>query len=346
MRLTDFDYDLPAALIAQHPCPVRDRSRMMVLHRRSRQPEHRHFFNLPDYLERGDVLVINDSRVIPARLYATRDTGGRVELLLLKRIRKDAPGLQMWEVLLKPARRIRTGQILHLPDDAEARISERISEKKWAVEIMTGTDFSGFLRRHGEAPLPPYIRREAGDLSGLHDRELYQTIYARADGSVAAPTAGLHFTPEIFAALNTRGIRIARVTLHVGYGTFLPVTAPRVQDHVMDEEFFEIGEEASELINQAKRVIAVGTTSTRVLESTADDRGRIHPTTGSTRLFIYPGYRFKRVECMLTNFHLPRSSLLLLVSALAGRETILAAYRQAVAEAYRFYSYGDCMLIL
>ena len=346
MDLTDFTYELPNTLIAQRPCPVRDASRMMVLHRQERRIEHRQFFELPDYLEKGDVLVVNDSRVIPARLYALKETGGTVEVLLLKKLQGAVPDAQTWEVLLRPARRAAAGQVLSLPGGARAVIRERVSDKKWTVEFSTGTDFAAYLRRNGEAPLPPYIKRRPGDASHFPDRDRYQTVYARADGSVAAPTAGLHFTPRTFDALRSRGVSIAAVTLHVGYGTFLPVTASRIEDHVMEEESFEIDAEAAEAINAAKRVVAVGTTATRVLESATDERGRIRPTAGATRLFIYPGYRFKRVNRLLTNFHLPASSLLLLVSAFAGRECILDAYRQAVEACYRFYSYGDCMLIL
>lgn len=346
MNLTDFLYELPDALIAQHPCPVRDRSRMMVLNRRDGRIEHRNFFDLARYLDCGDLLVVNDSRVIPARLRAVRTTGGRVEVLLLKQLRKDASNNPTWEVLLKPGRRAGVGEILDLPEGGRAILKGRRSEKTWDVEFSTPGEFSAFLRRHGEAPLPPYIKRRAGQSPGLDDRERYQTVYARAEGSVAAPTAGLHFTSRTFEDLRSRGIRIAFVTLHVGYGTFRPVTASRIEDHVMDEESFEIGAEAADLINAAGRVVAVGTTATRVIESAADERGKVRPTTGTTRLFIYPGYRFKRVDRLLTNFHLPASSLLLLVCAFAGRERILDAYRQAVESSYRFYSYGDCMLIL
>ncbi len=346
MDLSDFTYELPNALIAQRPCPVRDASRMMVLHRQDRRIEHRRFLELPDYLEKGDVLVVNDSRVIPARLYARKETGGTVEVLLLKKLREAGSDTQTWEVLLRPARRAAAGQALSLPGGARAVIRERVSDKKWAVEFSTGTDFAAYLRRNGEAPLPPYIKRRPGDTAPFHDRDRYQTVYARADGSVAAPTAGLHFTPGTFDALRSRGVSVAAVTLHVGYGTFLPLTAPRIEDHVMEEESFEIGAKAADAINAARRVVAVGTTATRVLESAADERGRIRPTAGATRLFIYPGYRFKRVNLLLTNFHLPASSLLLLVSAFAGRECLLDAYRQAVEASYRFYSYGDCMLIL
>jgi len=346
MNLTEFLYELPNALIAQHPCPVRDCSRMMVLNRRDGRVEHRRFFDLVRYLESGDVLVVNDSRVIPARLHAARATGGRVEVLLLKKLREDAPNRPTWEVLLKPGRRAGVGEVLDLPEGARAVLKGRRSEKTWIVEFSTAGDFSAFLRRHGEAPLPPYIKRRPGQSSGLNDREQYQTVYARAEGSVAAPTAGLHFTSRTLEALRSLGIPVASVTLHVGYGTFRPVTASRIEDHVMDEESFEIGAEAADLINAAGRVVAVGTTATRVIESAADDHGRVRPFAGSTRLFIYPGYRFKRVDRLLTNFHLPASSLLLLVCAFAGRERILDAYRQAVEASYRFYSYGDCMLIL
>jgi len=342
-RTEAFHYHLPGELIAQSPLESRDASRMMVLRRKEAGFENRVFSDLPDIFKDGDCLVINDSKVIPARLYGQKPTGGRVEVLLLAERKDDGPtGNHLWEVLLKPARRIHPGMKIGLAPGGEAEVLERISEKKWLLRFFTETDFGEFLQRHGRIPLPPYIRREDGEM----DRIRYQTVYAKVPGSVAAPTAGLHFSPAMLDRLRNRGVGIAAVTLHVGYGTFLPVETPWVEDHVMDEEFFEIGDEAAAWINRARRVIAVGTTSTRVLESASGANGKVRPGSGFTGLYIYPGYRFKRTDGLLTNFHLPKSSLFILVCAFAGSEKVKKAYEMAVRERYRFYSYGDCMLIL
>jgi S-adenosylmethionine:tRNA ribosyltransferase-isomerase len=345
MRLHEFAYDLPEELIAQEPAAVRDRSRMMVVHRKTGEIELRTFRDLPEYFGEGDVFVVNDSRVFPARLIGRKETGGLIEILLLTRQSGDAPG-ETWEVLLRPAKRVETEMTVTFAPGCEARIVRRLSEKQWLLEFRTEIPFDDFLARFGRAPLPPYIKRRKGQARSEQDLERYQTVYARVKGSVAAPTAGLHFTEEVIGLLKSRAVGIAPITLHVGYGTFLPIETGNVEDHVMEEEHYSIGGETARLVNGAKRVIAVGTTSTRVLESIADDRGKIRPVSGSTRLYLYPGSRFRRVDALLTNFHLPKSSLFLLVCAFAGTERMQEAYRMAVENRFRFYSYGDCMLIL
>jgi S-adenosylmethionine:tRNA ribosyltransferase-isomerase len=346
MKLKDFDYHLPEELIAQHPCERRDHSRMMVVHKKTNEVERKQFFNLPEYLNENDILVINDSKVIPARLIGKKETGGIIEILLLSKKSEDSGSLHTWEVLLKPAKRVTAGTRILFNGECEAQILERISDKKWAVSFLTNLTFDHFLEKFGRAPLPPYIKRNRNNAAFPEDIDRYQTIYARIPGSVAAPTAGLHFSQDVFDGLLKKGVRIVPVTLHVGYGTFLPVETDTVENHVMEEEFFEITPEAAETINNGKSIIAVGTTSTRIIESAADEKGRIRPISAHTGLFIYPGYRFKRVNAMITNFHLPLSSLFLLVCAFAGRKLMLDAYTQAIEDHFRFYSYGDCMLIL
>jgi S-adenosylmethionine:tRNA ribosyltransferase-isomerase len=345
MRLEEFAYDLPEELIAQEPAAVRDQSRMMVVHRETGEIEIRTFRDLPGYFGKGDVFVVNDSRVFPARLIGRKETGGLIEILLLTRQPGDPPG-ETWEVLLRPAKRVEPGMIVMFDTGCRAKIVRRLSEKRWLLEFGMEVPFDDFLARFGRAPLPPYIKRKRNMSRSLQDLERYQTVYARVKGSVAAPTAGLHFTEEVFDLLKSRAIGIAPVTLHVGYGTFLPIEAENVENHVMEEEHFTIGPETAHRVNEAKRVIAVGTTSTRVLEFVADDAGKIRPVSGSTRLYLYPGSRFRCVDALLTNFHLPKSSLFLLVCAFAGRERMQAAYRLAIENRFRFYSYGDCMLIL
>jgi S-adenosylmethionine:tRNA ribosyltransferase-isomerase len=345
MKLEEFAYDLPEELIAQEPAAVRDRSRMMVVHRKTGDIELRTFRDLPGYLGDGDVVVVNDSRVFPARLIGRKETGGLIEILLLRNHPEEASG-PIWEVLLRPAKRVEIGTTVTFAPGCRARVVRRLSEKQWLLEFRTEIPFDDFLARFGRAPLPPYIKRKRDRDRSSQDLERYQTVYARITGSVAAPTAGLHFTDEMFDLLRSRAVGIAPITLHVGYGTFLPIEAKNVEDHVMEEERFTIDGETVRLINGAKRVIAVGTTSTRVLESVADDEGRIRPVSGSTRLYLYPGSRFRRVDALLTNFHLPKSSLFLLVCAFAGRERMQNAYRLAIENRFRFYSYGDCMLIL
>jgi S-adenosylmethionine:tRNA ribosyltransferase-isomerase len=344
MRLEDYDYHLPEDLIAQKSCEPRDSSRMMILTRRGGVTADRSFYHLAGLLKKGDCLVVNDSRVIPARLNGRKATGGVVEVLLLSRQENGATE-PVWTGMLRPARRIPRGTTIHFGEDARAEVVERISEKKWVLRFEGVENFDEFLEKHGRTPLPPYIRRKDGSEES-RDRLMYQTVYARVSGSVAAPTAGLHFSRDLLDRLREQNVVVAPVTLHVGYGTFRPVETEYIEDHVMDEEFFEIGEEAADAINRAQRVIAVGTTSARVLESVADERGRVRPASGRTRLFIRPGHRFRRVDGLITNFHLPRSSLFILVCAFAGRELIRKAYTSAIEKRYRFYSYGDCMFIL
>jgi S-adenosylmethionine:tRNA ribosyltransferase-isomerase len=345
MKLEEFDYTLPEGLIAQEPAAVRDLSRMMVVHRRTERIDIGTFRDLPGRLGPGDVVVVNDSRVFPARLFGRKETGGLVEILLLTRSQDGPPG-ETWEVLLRPAKRVAVGTEIVFADDCTATIVGRVAEKRWLLEFTTALPFDDFLARQGRAPLPPYIKRRRDRLPPVEDLERYQTVYARVKGSVAAPTAGLHFTTEVLQGLRDRGAEIAPVTLHVGYGTFSPIETERVEDHVMEEEWFTLGVETARKVNAAARVVAVGTTATRVLESAADAAGRIAPVSASTRLYIYPGYPFRRVDALLTNFHLPKSSLFLLVCAFAGRELMREAYATAIAERFRFYSYGDCMLIL
>lgn len=347
MKLPEFDYHLPDELIAQEPAPVRDQSRMMVLNRRDGSTEDRRFADLPELLREGDVLVINDSRVIPARLVGRKPTGAAIELLLLSRRKGERAGNHAeWVVLLRPGKRVGIGSSISFGGKGEAVVAERLSERKWVVRFHTDTPFEDFLQEQGMAPLPPYIKRDGkGNRSG-QDLERYQTVYARSPGSVAAPTAGLHFTEAVLEKVRGKGVPVVAVTLHVGYGTFLPIESLHVEDHRMEEEYFELTEEAASLINGASRVVAVGTTTVRVIESVADASGKLKGASGATSLFIYPGHSFRRVGALLTNFHLPRSSLYLLVCAFAGTDFIRKAYGRAIEKRYRFYSYGDCMLIL
>jgi len=346
MNLQDFSYFLPDELIAQHPRLKRDASRMMMLHRKIEKIEDSQFSSLPEYLQRGDVLVINDSRVIPARIYGKKPTGAILEILLLT-CKEKKDGSELWEVLARPGKRLNENDTIDLGHSCEAKVLDRLSDKKWLMAFNAQDGFENYLERFGRAPLPPYIKRKkslAPDQTD--DRQRYQTIYAKTAGSIAAPTAGLHFSSDTLNAIQSKGVQIAPITLHVGIGTFLPIETETVENHVMPTEFFEIGSEAAEKINHAKRVIAVGTTSTRTLESVADKNGYITPQSGETCLYIYPGYSFKRVNGLLTNFHLPQSSLFLLVAAFAGTDFIKNAYARAVENRYLFYSYGDCMLIV
>ncbi|MEA1970316.1 MAG: tRNA preQ1(34) S-adenosylmethionine ribosyltransferase-isomerase QueA [Thermodesulfobacteriota bacterium] len=342
MKTEEFYYDLPEELIAQKPCESRDHSRMMVVDRRRGSFECRHFYELPEFLEKDDLLVINNSRVIPAKLSGKKSTGATIEMLLLEKA--GAPTI--WETLLRPAKRVRVGTKISFDGRSWSEIMERISDKKWIVKFHPETGFDTFLEEFGSAPLPPYIKRKKGLIKNPQDLQRYQTVYAKNPGSVAAPTAGLHFSEKTLDTLRGRGTDIAQVTLHVGYGTFLPIESEFVTDHKMERETFEISEETAEKINRAKRVVAVGTTSIRTLESASNPEGKINPGKGSTNLFIYPGYRFKAVDRVLTNFHLPASSLFLLVCAFAGKDLMHRAYEKAIEEKFRFYSYGDCMLIL
>ena len=339
MKKSDFYFDLPEELIAQTPIQQRDHSRLLHLDKQTGAIEHRHFYDLPDYLHEGDCLVLNDSRVLPARLIGARSTGGSVELVLLRDL-----GNGKWECLSRPGRKTKPGTELifgegqlHATVEAVAEGGNRI------VQFHYQGIFLEILERLGKMPLPPYIREE------LEDAERYQTVYSRELGSAAAPTAGLHFTPELLHTLAAKGVTIAYVTLHVGLGTFRPVKEDEIEDHAMHAEFCVVPEETARLVTEAKqqgrRVIAVGTTSCRTLESYAKEDGTLEPSSGWTNIFIYPGYHFRCVDALITNFHLPESTLIMLVSALAGRENILHAYNTAVAERYRFFSFGDAMMI-
>ena len=346
MKTSDFDYELPPELIAQEPACERDRSRMLVLHRREERLEHRRFSDIPEYLGAGDLLVVNDTRVIPARVYGRKAaSGGKVEILLLE---ETAPGT--WDILLHASRRPKVGDTILFGDGLASAILLADGEKgRASIRIESAKPWLDVVAEIGEPPLPPYIKRsEARDQKS--DRERYQTVYAKCPGAVAAPTAGLHFTEEIFQTLEKRGVNKATVTLHVGLGTFRPVDAENVEDHRMEAERYTVPEETAAAIRACKmrggRVVAVGSTSVRTLETVAAEHGEVVACSGRSSLFIRPPYEFKVVDAMLTNFHLPRSTLIMMVSALATRELILKAYAEAVRERYRFFSYGDCMLIL
>ena len=340
MKTSDFYYDLPEELIAQTPLERRDGSRLMVLDRETGALEHRHFFDLPDYLRPGDCLVLNDSRVLPARLLGHRvPSGGAVEVLLLK-----DKGDGVWECLTKPGRKTKAGTELSFGDGAlTATVLEALDTGNRLIRFHYQGIFLEILEQLGKMPLPPYIKEE------LEDGERYQTVYSRVNGSAAAPTAGLHFTKGLLEQIAAKGVSIAYVTLHVGLGTFRPVKAEEITDHHMHAEFCMISAETAELLNRTKeqggRIVCVGTTSCRTLESFADAQGRFRETSGWTDIFIYPGYRFKAMDALVTNFHLPESTLVMLVSAFAGREHVLNAYRTAVQERYRFFSFGDAMFI-
>ena len=346
MDIKDFSYRLPEDLIAQQPGAQRDASRMLVMDRASGSLSDARFLDLPRYLQQGDVLVVNNSRVMPARLYGRKATGAILEILLITR-REATENHDIWEVLARPGKRISEGDVIDLGHGCKATVISRLSDKKWEMCFSAPDGFDRHLEKFGRAPLPPYIKRKKGaDPNSNKDRERYQTVYADRTGSIAAPTAGLHFTQDILDYLYCEGVAIAPITLHVGIGTFMPVEARRVEDHAMEPERFEISQASADLINRASRVIAVGTTSTRALETACDDEGRLQPLAGETRLYIYPGYRFKCVDALLTNFHLPESSLFLLACAFGGADFVRRAYDHAVAEKYRFYSYGDCMLMI
>ncbi|HZT59835.1 MAG TPA: tRNA preQ1(34) S-adenosylmethionine ribosyltransferase-isomerase QueA [Pyrinomonadaceae bacterium] len=351
MLISDFDYELPDELIAQHPLERRDASRMLVVNRAEGSWRDASFAEFPSELREGDTVVVNNTRVFPARLAGRREpTGGRVELLLVRR-RGDFEG-EVWEALARPARRLDAGARLIFGDGrlrAEV-LSPTEDGTRRVVRFEAEGEFDALVEEFGRMPLPPYIKREGDDLAArAEDRERYQTVYAAERGAIAAPTAGLHFTPHVFEELRARGVRVAEVTLHVGYGTFAPVREEDLSRHSVAPESFVIAEEAAREINATRvrggRVVAVGTTTVRALESSADESGRVRDGRGEAALTITPGYEFRAVDAMLTNFHLPRSSLLVLVGTFAGRELVLAAYRHAVQVRYRFYSYGDCMFV-
>ena len=340
MNVKDYDYDLPEELIAQDPLEDRSSSRLMVLDRQTGDVEHRHFTDILEYLHPGDCLVINNTKVIPARLFGVKeDTQAKIEVLLLKRKEND-----IWETLVKPGKKAKPGTKLVFGDGLlTAEVVDVVEEGNRLIQFHYDGIFEEILDQLGQMPLPPYITHQ------LKDKNRYQTVYAKHDGSAAAPTAGLHFTKELLQKVKDMGVDIAEVTLHVGLGTFRPVKVENVLDHHMHSEFYMVSQEAADKINRAKesghRVIAVGTTSTRTLEAAADENGRLHETSGWTEIFIYPGYQFKVIDALITNFHLPQSTLVMLVSALAGREHVLHAYEIAVKERYRFFSFGDAMLI-
>lgn len=341
LRLSDFDFSLPEELIAQYPAPLRDASRLLVLERRDRRLEHRQFKELPGLLSEGDLLVVNDTRVLPARLYGHKESGGRLEVLLSRREPGDR---EIWHCLAKASRPPRIGSRVVFSDDLFADVLAGGEAPQRRLQFHCRGDFSATLQRIGELPLPPYIKRKIEPA----DAERYQTLFAARAGAVAAPTAGLHFSEATLAEVRGRGVEICPVTLHVGIGTFLPVRVERLSEHRMHREEYEVTDRAAQTINRAKddgrRVIALGTTSVRVLES-AGRSGRVVGGTGETDLFITPGFRFNIVDALVTNFHLPQSTLLMLVAAFAGRDFLLRAYEEAVAERYRFFSYGDCMFI-
>ena len=339
MLLTDFDYDLPEERIAQTPVEPRNASRLMVLDPVEETIEHRHFYDLKEFLEPGDTLIMNDTRVMPARLMGWREgTGGKVEVFPLRRIDGDT-----WETLVKPGEKAKIGQVVRFSDELTCTVMEHTDFGGRIVKFNYLGIFEEILDRLGATPLPPYIHEK------LADKERYQTVYSREQGSAAAPTAGLHFTKEQLADLKASGINLGFVTLHVGLGTFRPVNEDVIEKHVMHKEYYSISQETADLImntkKAGKRVIAVGTTSIRTMESAADGVGQISGKSGWTDIFIYPGYEFKLVDAIITNFHLPKSTLIMLISAFAGREFVLEAYKKAVEEKYRFFSFGDAMFI-
>ena len=340
MDVKDFRYDLPQELIAQDPLEDRSSSRLLVLDKDTGEITHKHFYDIINYLDEGDCLVLNETKVIPARLMGVKkDTGAVVEILLLKRKSKT-----VWECLVKPGKKCRVGAVIEFGEGLlTGTVSDIVEEGNRIIEFEFDGIFEEILDKLGTMPLPPYITHT------LKDRNRYQTVYAKNDGSAAAPTAGLHFTKELLKDIEDKGVKLAKVTLHVGLGTFRPVKVSDVRQHHMHSEFFQVSKEAADIINSTrangKRVICVGTTSTRTVESASDDKGYLKEKSGWTDIFIYPGYKFKVLDALITNFHLPESTLVMLVSALAGREKVLHAYEEAVKEKYRFFSFGDAMFI-
>lgn len=340
MKTSDFYFDLPEELIAQDPLEDRSSSRLLILDRETGETEHHVFTDIIEYLRPGDCLVLNNTKVIPARLYGVKeDTGATIELLLLKRKEND-----IWETLVKPGKKAKPGTKIVFGDGRlRAEVLDVVEEGNRLIQFSYEGIFEEVLDSLGEMPLPPYITHK------LQDKNRYQTVYAKYEGSAAAPTAGLHFTTDLLSKIEAKGVKLAYVTLHVGLGTFRPVKVEDVKNHHMHSEFYQISQEAADTINEAKRtghrVICVGTTSCRTIESAADENGMLHECCDNTEIFIYPGYQFKVLDCLITNFHLPESTLLMLVSALAGQESVLAAYEEAVSEKYRFFSFGDAMFI-
>ena len=343
MLITDFDFELPDHLIAQEPLENRAQSRMLAVDRADGSYADEHFYNFPRFLKKGDVIVLNNTKVFPARLFGKSETGAKIELFL---VRETATGV--WETLARPARRLKIGKKIDFGENLTAEVLEKSEEGRVFVKFETSGDFEEILERIGKTPLPPYIKRAADDFD--KDRARYQTIFARERGAIAAPTAGLHFTPEILEEIKSAGVQIAEITLHVGYGTFEPVRVSDLSEHRVMPENYEISAETAEILNQAKaenrRLIAIGTTTTRTLETAVSKHGKFAAEKNLADLTITPRYKFKAIDGLLTNFHLPQSSLLVLVSTFGGHELIMDSYKHAVAENYRFYSYGDCMFIV
>ena len=340
MKVSDFNFDLPEELIAQHPLEKRDASRLMVLDKNTGVIEHKSFHDVIEYLNEGDTLVLNNTRVMPARLIGEKEgTGGKIEFLLLKRIEGDK-----WECLAKPGKRAKIGQTFTFGEGKlKCKVIDIIEEGNRIIEFSYEGIFEQVLDELGEMPLPPYITEK------LDDRERYQTVYSKEKGSAAAPTAGLHFTNELLEEIKAKGVNIAYLTLHVGLGTFRPVKVDDINEHIMHSEYYQLDKENADIINETKkrgnRIIAVGTTSTRTLETIGDENGFVREQSGWTDIFIYPGYKYKVIDELITNFHLPESTLIMLVSALAGKENVMNAYNTAVKERYRFFSFGDSMII-
>ena len=366
MKLQDFDYDLPADRIAQQPLPERDDSRMMVLDRRNKTVEHRHFYDLPDFLQSGDALIINDTKVLNVRLVGKKESGAKVEVLLVRPLQpgKDDPQTHgqeekripcleemtgAWECLVKSSGTLHPSTLVFFENDLVGELGPKAPNGLWRLRLQGKEKLKNILPRIGFPPLPPYIRRNGNPEMRARDLERYQTVYARNEGAIAAPTAGLHFTGELLGQIHQKGVAVSPLTLHVGVGTFLPVREEEITRHRLEPEFFNVPRQTAEAANTArasgKRVVAVGTTVTRSLESSVDEYGKIQAQRGQTGLFITPGFPFRAIDGLVTNFHLPRSTLLMLVTAFGGREYILSAYQEAIRENYRFYSYGDAMLI-
>ncbi len=353
MLLSEYDYKLPEKLIAQMPADKRENSKMMVLSRKDKTISHKHFYDIVDLIDENSLLVMNNTKVLPARLIGQKDTGAKIEVFLLKQAKEENNNQHLWDVLIKPSKRVKPDTIIKISDELSVKAIERLEENgEWLVELLfEGNNVLDILHRNGQIPLPPYIERKIPneDLKKL-DFERYQTVYAKDEGSVAAPTAGLHFTQEILNRLQEKGVELAYVTLNVGLGTFRPVQCENILEHKMHSETFEISQKAAEQINDAKqtgrKIIAVGTTTVRTLETAYQKYGCIKPCHDHSELFIYPPYDFKVIDNLITNFHLPKSTLLMLVSALAGKDFIFDAYKEAVENNYRFFSYGDCMYIM
>ncbi len=340
MKTSDFDYQLPPELIAQHPVEPRDHSRLLVYHTKTKQIEHKRFYDVVDYLQKGDVLVVNNTKVLPARIFGNKQhTGGKIEFLLLKRL-----DLTHWEVILKPGRIAKVGAVFCFGENLKAQVQSIGEDGSRVVEFLYEGVFEDILSQIGEMPLPPYITEK------LQDKSRYNTVYSKVDGSAAAPTAGLHFTKQLMEKCKQKGVQVVDVLLHVGLGTFRPVKVEDVQNHHMHSEYFSVSQQSADAINKAKaegrRVICVGTTSVRTLESACDQNGIVHAGSGNTDIFLYPPYKMKVVDHLITNFHLPQSTLLMLVSCLCSREDVLDVYKVAVEEEYRFFSFGDAMFVI